>query len=389
LILGSRKKEVYTELKELPSVSIIIPAYNEEKTIIKTIKSAIASEYPEKKLEVIVVNDGSKDKTYQVAKSFKHSRVKVFTKKNGGKGSALNYGIKHSKGEIIVTMDADSMVEPGALKLMVQRFADPKVMCTGPTVTVHKPRGILQRVQQIEYLLGVFLRKAFESMNAIHVTPGAFSSYRRSFLKKHGLFDENNLTEDLEMALRIQANHYKIAYSPKSVVETNSPNTFNSLLIQRKRWYAGLVKNLWNYKRLFSKKYGELGLIVMPMAILTIIFTVSLTTYLAIDSMFRLKKEFLLLKSINYSFSNFFSFNSYAINRFFLNFFSRAYAVFFVIFVLFTIGYVIYAKSQAKNRSYPTSISVPIFLIFYAGMFSLWWIITFVYLLLNKKVVWR
>ena len=226
LVLGTRKKQVYPELKELPTVSIIIPAYNEEKTIIKTIKSAINSDYPRDKLEVIVVNDGSKDRTYKVAKSFKHPLVKVLTKENGGKGTALNYGIRHSKGEIVVTMDADSVVEPDALKLMVHKFADPKVMCTGPTVTVNKPQGILQRVQQVEYLLGVFLRKAFESMNAIHVTPGAFSSYRRTFFDKHGLFHEDNLTEDLEMALRIQANHYKIAYSPKSIVVTNSPNKF-------------------------------------------------------------------------------------------------------------------------------------------------------------------
>jgi len=280
------------------------------------------------------------------------------------------------------------MADPQALLQMVQKFADPNVMCVGPTVTVHKPHGILQRVQQIEYLLGVFLRRAFESMNAIHVTPGAFSGYRKSFFYRHGFFDEHNLTEDLEMALRIQSCHYHIAYSPGSVVETNAPDTFFGLMKQRRRWYAGLVKNLWDYKTLFSKTHGELGIIVLPMAILTIVFTVFLTTYLVADSLFRLKKEFLLLKSINFNFSDFYSFNTYALERFFMNFFSHPYAVFFIVFVSLTIGYLIYAKRKT-HKDYPISISIPIFLIFYAILFSFWWIVSLVYIILNKKVSWR
>lgn len=388
LVIFSRKNKKTYVLKELPTVSIVIPAYNEEKTILKTMEMAYNQNYPKEKLEVIVVNDGSKDKTYQIAKTFKGQRVKVFSKENGGKGTALNYGIKRASGEIIVTLDADSMPDPEALIRMIQKFADPNVMCVGPTVAVHNPHGILQRVQQIEYLLGVFLRKAFESMNAIHVTPGAFSGYRKSFFEKHGYFDEHNLTEDLEMALRIQSCHYHIAYSPGSVVETHAPDTFIGLMKQRRRWYVGLIKNLWNYRRLFSKGYGELGLIVMPMAVLTILFTVFLTTYLVTDSLFRVKKELLLLKSINFSFSNFYSFNTYAIERFFVNFFSHAYAVFFIVFISLTVGYLIYAKRKT-HKDYPISISIPIFLIFYAILFSFWWIVSFIYVTFNKKVGWR
>ena len=187
-------------------VTILIPAYNEEKSIEKTIKSALSLNYPKDKLEVIIIDDGSKDKTYELAKRFASNQnlvVKVLTKKNGGKGTALNLGIKNASGEIIVSMDADSFVSPDALKKMVYYFKNEKVMAVTPSMGVYKPSGFLQRIQQIEYYMGVFLRKSFATMNAIHITPGAFSAYRKSFFEKYGGYDEKNITEDLEIALRI------------------------------------------------------------------------------------------------------------------------------------------------------------------------------------------
>ncbi len=199
--------------KDDKTVTIIIPAYNEEASIARTIQSALELEYPKDKIEIIVVNDGSKDKTYEIAKKFEMARgirVKVLTKPNGGKGSALNFGIKHSKSEIIVTMDADSFARPDSLRRMVGYFYSKDVMSVTPAMGVHNPKGILQRIQQIEYYLGVFLRKSFSTINAIHITPGAFSAYRREFFLKYGGYDERNITEDLEIALRIQSKNYII-----------------------------------------------------------------------------------------------------------------------------------------------------------------------------------
>jgi cellulose synthase/poly-beta-1,6-N-acetylglucosamine synthase-like glycosyltransferase len=174
----SSKKMERTDL----SVSIIIPAYNEEKSIVRTIDSAVNLDYPRKNMEIIVVDDGSKDSTYSLAKEhidflrkkYSSLNIKVFTKKNGGKGSALNLGIEKCSGEIVVSMDADTFANPDAIKKMMGYFYNEEVMSVTPTLAVYQPKTIWQRVQHIEYYLGTFLRKSFALLNAMHV-------YSRSF----------------------------------------------------------------------------------------------------------------------------------------------------------------------------------------------------------------
>ena len=283
-----KPKQLFTD-EELPSVSVIIPAYNEEKTIGKTVESILDSDYPKEKLEVIVVDDGSKDETLRLARKFEKQGIKVFHKENGGKGTALNYGIKRSKSEIIFTMDADTMVNRASLKNMVRFFKNKDVMSVSPAIVTYEPKNLWQRIQHMEYLLGLFLRKAFSSINAIYVTPGAFSAYRKSFFTKFGYFDEKNITEDLEMALRIQFNHFIIENSPDSPVYTFVPEKFISLLKQRRRWYVGLIKNILNYRKMFSKEYGDLGLFVMPIAWISIFFAVFFTGYFIVKTLLKIK----------------------------------------------------------------------------------------------------
>lgn len=386
LILNREKKR--EKITNLPKVSIVIPAFNEEKTVYSTIETAYNLNYPKDKLEIIVVDDGSKDKTYENAIKFKSKIVKVYRKENGGKGTALNYGIKKSRGEIIVTMDADSMADKEALIRMIEHFDDKEVMCVAPTIIAYKPKNIFERIQQIEYVIGVFLRKSFASLNAIHITPGAFSVYRKKFFDKYGLFDEHNITEDMEMALRIQANNYKIAYCPSAVIETKVPKTFIALLKQRRRWYTGLIRNLWNYRRLFSLKYGYLGMVVLPMAMTGIFFSIVLTIYLLIDTLIRIKKELILLKSVGFSFSGWFDFDKFALERFAFNFFSKPYAVFFILFIFILIGYLLFAKYETKKKM-STIGSFPFFLLFFSILFAFWWVVSISYILLRRKVSWR
>ena len=240
-IADKKKKREFLTDNELPFVSVIIPAYNEEKSIAETIKSVLASNYP--RFEVIVIDDGSKDNTLKIAKKFIEKGVKVFSKKNGGKGSALNFGLKKAKGEIIFTMDADTFADPKSMKKMVRYFKNKDVMCVSPAMVIHNAKSILQRIQSIEYLLGLFLRKTFAALNAIYITPGAFSAYRKSFFDEYGGFDEGNITEDLEMALRIQFKGYIIENCPEAPVYTIAHKRFKPLLIQRRRWYFGIIKN--------------------------------------------------------------------------------------------------------------------------------------------------
>lgn len=382
-----RKIQLFTD-EELPRVTIIIPAYNEEKSIGRTIKSIIASDYPEEKLEILVINDGSEDKTFEIAKKYKSKLVKVYTKLNGGKGTALNYAIRKAKGEIIFSMDADTFVEPHSVKEMTRYFKNLKVMSVTPSMLIYKPKGILQRAQQAEYLFGLFIRKAFTSVNAIHITPGAFSAYRKTFFDKYGLYDEDNITEDLEMSLRIQHKGYAIEYSPESPAYTIAPNKFKTLMIQRRRWYCGLMQNTWKYKGIFGPKYGDLGIFVLPITWISIFFSVFIINYLVIRSLFDIQKEFLFLASINFNFISMFSTTSYFFERLFLQIFTNPIAIFFLLFIIVLGSYMKFAtKKIGKVKNLPGTIII--YFLFFALLFGFWWTISIIYTILNKKITWR
>lgn len=385
-----RKTEKLRDFKEseLPKVSIIIPAYNEEETIKKTIESALNLEYPKEKIEVIVVDDGSKDRTYTIASSIKNSRLRVFTKTNGGKAKALNFAIFRTHGEIIVTMDADSYAEPDSLRKMVDYFTTERVMCVTPSMVIHDPKGFWQRIQQVEYLVGIFLRKSFSTMNAIHVTPGAFSSYRRIFFEKYGGFDESgNLTEDMEMALRIQSKGYSLRCSDESVVFTKAPKKFGELVRQRRRWYYGWIQNLLLYNKLFSKRFGHLGLIVLPVAVISILLSAILTLFVVFSTLSNVLKELNYLQSIHFSFSGIFNISWFSIERFFFYFFSKPTSIILLVFLGIVIGYMVFAKRRVKKYS-DVYVGMALFVITYSILLTFWWLLSIFYYFVVKKVSW-
>ncbi|MAG37854.1 hypothetical protein CMI45_00505 [Candidatus Pacearchaeota archaeon] len=384
------KKGKEPEPKEDKKVSILIPAYNEEETIVKTIKSALSLNYPKEKLEIIVIDDGSKDKTYEIAMAVasKEKRVKVFRKKNGGKGTALNFGIKKARGEIIVSMDADTTVDRDSLRRMVGFFYNDDVMLVSPSMGVINPRSIWQRIQQIEYYMGVFLRKSFATINAIHVTPGAFSAYRKEYFDKHGGYEEDNLTEDLELALRIQSHGYIIENAPKSCAYTKGPKGFRELLIQRRRWYAGLIKNLWAYRRLFGFKHGALGTVVLPVAVVTVFLSVFLTSYVISRALSELWKELLSLQSINFQFKDAYELNSYLFENFFLLLTTQPIILISGVFILFLGMYVYFSKSQMRYKE-SISFGFVLFVTLYSFVFTIWWLVSVIYVAFNREVKWR
>lgn len=388
--LNKTKEEIpkFSE-KNPPKVTIVIPAFNEEKGIAGTIESALNINYPKNKLEIIVVDDGSKDDTYKIACGFKNRGIMVLTKPNGGKGAALNLGISKSHGEFIVTMDADNThVNRDALKNMMAHFNNLNVMCVAPVMVVYNPKGFFQRIQHIEYLLGVFLRKAFSAMNAIHVTPGAFSVYRKKFFDKYGGFDEHNLTEDLEMALRIQFNNYIISNSTEAVIYTVTPDNFIALMKQRRRWYAGLFNNLMNYRKLFSSKFGSMGVIVLPAAIISVLLTLILVPYLLIKSLIDLQKEILFYQSINFDFLGTFEFGKYFFERYFYLMITDPKTIFLAIFLIVTLLYMAFAKSKIKSPL-KLFLSLSLFTFFYSLLFAFWWAVSLIYIIFKKNVSWR
>jgi cellulose synthase/poly-beta-1,6-N-acetylglucosamine synthase-like glycosyltransferase len=264
LLFFTHEKKLFKKptIKKFPSVSVIIPAHNEEKDIGETIKSVKKMKYPHSK-EIIVVDDGSTDKTYDVAKKFKD--VKVLRKRQGGKASALNFGLKSAKGEIVACIDSDSYPEENAL-LKTVPFFEKNVAAVTTSVLVKNTKGILERLQGIEYAMVAWSRKLFEFMNAVYATPGPMSLYKRDVLKKVGGFDEKNLTEDIEIAWRLIKNKYDIKMSLDTKVYTNVPKEVKKWWHQRVRWNIGGIQTTLKYFKLFTKKeFGSVGTFLLPL----------------------------------------------------------------------------------------------------------------------------
>ncbi len=387
-ISDKKKKRVFFNEDELPFVSVVIPAYNEEESIARTIESILASDYPD--FEIFVIDDGSKDNTLKIAKQFENDKIKVFHKENEGKGSALNFGIKRAKGEIIFTMDADTLVAPQSMKNMVKYFKNDKVMSVTPAMVIYKPKTILQRIQHVEYLLGLFLRKVFAALNSIYIAPGAFSAYRKSFFDKYGGFKKAYLTEDLEMSLRIQFKGYINENCSNAPAYTKAPKDFKSTLIQRKRWYIGLIRNTIDYRKILSSKYGDLGIFIMPIAWISIFFAVFLTIYFFFKILIQIKTEILFLQGINFDFVNFMNFNFYAIERFLFLFFTDP-VIISILFFMTILGFYLYFGLKKVGKSSNLIINLPLFFLFFAFLFGFWWIISIIYTLFTKteNLKWR
>jgi len=275
LLFFKYKKDYYVTPKwsgARPLVSIVIPAYNEEKYIKKCLDSILALDYPREKLDVIVVDDGSTDRTAVVAKEYEKYGVRVFSKRNAGKGAALNYGIERARGEFIATMDADSYVTPKVIKALLPYFEDHEVMAVTPAVKIAPSNSAIREFQRIEYLMILFSRKLLSYLDSVPVTPGPFSIFRASVFKEVGGFDEHNLVEDQEIAMRIQQHNYKIrsSVSDDSTVYTEPPDNIGDLLRQRVRWQRGGIRNYWKYRFMIKPEFGNYGMFFIPLNFATL-----------------------------------------------------------------------------------------------------------------------
>ena len=266
-----KRKTIKTEYlerknKNLPSVDIIVPCFNESTTIINTINSILDLDYPKDKFKIIVVDDGSEDNSSKVLEIFKDNpQIKIHRKENGGKYTALNFGIENSKADLFGCLDADSFVDKNALKNMIPYFENQKIMAVVPSIKIYKPGNVLQKIQKVEYDWGILMRKILTYLNALHVTPGPFTIFRKKIFKKIGNYKHAYHTEDLEMALRMQKHNYKIANSHRSIVYTVAPKTIKTLYKQRRRWTYGFLKNVIDYKHMFfNREYGNLGFFILP-----------------------------------------------------------------------------------------------------------------------------
>ena len=261
-----KKEESSLNLNIEPIVSILIPAFNEEKTILKTLKSVNSLDYPKDKLDILVLNDGSKDKTEDIIKTFIANKphFKLLSHKNRGKAASLNRGLTLAKGEYFACLDADSFVEKETLRKMLSMYEkenDPELAIITPAMKVAKPKGLLQKMQWIEYIVIIFIARVSSHIDSLYVAPGPFSVYRTSIVKEIGGFDEENITEDQEIAYRVQQKNYRIKQCFDGYVYTTAPNKIKPFFHQRRRWYLGGMICLHKYKNMIGKKkYGDFGI---------------------------------------------------------------------------------------------------------------------------------
>jgi cellulose synthase/poly-beta-1,6-N-acetylglucosamine synthase-like glycosyltransferase len=259
--------------KKMPSLTILIPVYNEEKIIGKVLKHLRKISYPKNKLKIIVIDDGSKDKTYEIAKKYESSNLKVLTKPNTGKAGALNFGLKHVRTEYVAVMDGDTFLNKNSLRNCVKYFDDENVAAVTSHILVKNKKRIWGKLQNIELMLIALVRKAMEKMNIIYATPGPLSIYKTKILLKVGKFDEKNLVEDVEIAWRLLKKGYKIKMAFDSIVHSVYPENFGNWWRQRIRWGIGGIQTFFKYfDCFFRKECHGVGNFLIPTSFLTYSF---------------------------------------------------------------------------------------------------------------------
>jgi cellulose synthase/poly-beta-1,6-N-acetylglucosamine synthase-like glycosyltransferase len=250
-----------------PAVSVIVPAFNEARVINATIGSLLAQSYPGP-LEIVVVDDGSPDDTAGVARAAfgAHPQVAIHRKPNGGKASALNYGIAHARGEIVVGLDADTVFPPTTLAALIAPLRDPAVAAVAGNAKVGNRVNLVTRWQALEYVTSQNLdRRALSLFNAITVVPGAVGAWRKSVVESLGGFSNDTLAEDQDLTIAVRRAGHVIAYADQAVAYTEAPDTLRALARQRFRWSFGTLQCMWKHRdALLRPRYGSLGLIAMP-----------------------------------------------------------------------------------------------------------------------------
>jgi poly-beta-1,6 N-acetyl-D-glucosamine synthase len=261
---NTRNKNISSEYN--PSVSIIVPAYNEEVNAVQNVIHLLQSDYPG--FEIVFVDDGSKDNTYlKVKEAFLHnSKVKVLAKPNGGKATALNFGIKHAAGEILVCIDADTMLTTDAVSKMIPYFEDPQIGGVAGNVRVGNTLNILTNWQSLEYTTSQnFDRRAFDYIDAISVIPGAIGAFRKEAVEKIGGFATDTLAEDCDLTFRLHREGYKIRSCNDALALTEAPETIKMFLKQRFRWSFGMMQSFWKHRdMLFSFRKINIGWVLLP-----------------------------------------------------------------------------------------------------------------------------
>jgi poly-beta-1,6 N-acetyl-D-glucosamine synthase len=249
-----------------PAVSIIVPAYNEEINAVRTVNNLLQQDYPN--LKIIFIDDGSKDSTFtKVSAAFSHTpNVQVHTKPNGGKATALNFGINLADTEYVVCIDADTQLKTDAVSQLMKKFTDDNVGAVAGNVKVGNEINMITRWQNIEYITSQnFDRRAFDLLDCITVVPGAIGAFRKSAIIDAGGFTSDTLAEDCDLTMRLHRINYEVRNCNEAISYTEAPETMKQFMKQRFRWSFGVMQCFWKHRdAVFNPKYKNLGMVALP-----------------------------------------------------------------------------------------------------------------------------
>ena len=271
LAFKQKRKEAFLPVShEQPGVSIIVPAYNEEINAVRTVESLLQQDYPN--LQIVFVDDGSKDATYKKVSDFFAAvpNVQVVTKTNGGKATALNYGINLAVNDYVVCIDADTQLKKDAISQLMKKFysaeGESPVGAVAGNVKVGNEINMITRWQSIEYTTSQnFDRSAFDYLNCITVVPGAIGAFKKTAVIEAGGFTSDTLAEDCDLTMRMHKKGYRIRNCRQAISYTEAPETFSQFLKQRFRWSFGIMQSFWKHKEAFlNPKYKNFGMIALP-----------------------------------------------------------------------------------------------------------------------------
>jgi cellulose synthase/poly-beta-1,6-N-acetylglucosamine synthase-like glycosyltransferase len=228
-------------------VTVLVPAYNEEAGIGSTLRSLLESTHRE--LQIIVIDDGSSDRTADIAENMGDARVEVVRQANAGKAAALNTGLAHARHDIVVMVDADTVFEPDAVERIVQPLAHPAVGAVSGNTKVGNRRSLLARWQHLEYVFGFNLdRRMFEVLECMPTVPGAIGAFRRDAVIGVGGVSEDTLAEDTDLTMALWRSGWRVLYEESAVAWTEVPTTVRQLWRQRYRWCYGTLQAMWKHR---------------------------------------------------------------------------------------------------------------------------------------------
>ncbi|NJL97185.1 glycosyltransferase [Candidatus Gracilibacteria bacterium] len=379
LSVFTKTAKKYSPIKEKPLVSILIACYNEEQSIQRTIQSVLDSTY--KNIEIVVINDGSKDKTLNILQSnfSKNHKVQIISLLNGGKAKAINRGLKIVKGEFVLSIDADTLIYPDTLSNLLSQF-NPQTGAVAGNIQVGNDANLLTKNQRLEYILGQnFDKIAFQTINSIMVIPGALGMWRLEAIKQSGGYQTDTLAEDADLTIRLIKNGWKIKYTKNALAITEAPDNISSFIKQRVRWMYGTLQVIFKHKEmLFNKKFGYFGFVVIPEFILTYFFLpIALVSNLIL--LFLVAKVVTIIFEIDIYFGSFFENSSLAISI----------ILFFVFMFLYSLSVAIAIYREQSKNKWELLLYIPFNILVYRQMLWLINIWVIIKAIKGRKALWN